>query len=152
MFGPNAGGGFFWRFFLLFLGGGRVAPLFQVVVDQRHIVHIGHKVHDPAGGTCVFNHGEQHIFLGVGPEVLQVALFDVKGLEFPARLKQPGHVGLAVEFFVVLGQGHQKGGQVFAPSRQHFNSSLGELDALLYHQVGHFTAVIHLLHLPVFKY
>ena len=38
------------------------------------------------------------------------------------------------------------------PSRQHFNSSLGELDALLYHQVGHFTAVIHLLHLPVFKY
>ena len=148
----SAGGGLFWRFFLLFLSGDRVAPPFQVVIDQRHIIHIGHKVHDPAGGTGIFNHGEQHIFLGVGPEVLQVALLDLKGLEFPAHLKQLGHVGLAVEFLVVLGQGQQEGGQVFTPGRQQFNGSLSELDALLYHQVGHFTAVIHLLHLPVFKY
>ena len=100
----SAGGGFFWRFRLLAPCGSAIAPALHEQVDLGHKIHVGHKVYHTVLGPAVLYGGKKDVFLGKGPELRKVALLNAKHLQLLALPEQAGHVGLANQLFVVLGQ------------------------------------------------
>ena len=147
----SAGAVFFWRCRLLFRD--RIALALHKQVDLGSVVHIGDEVHGAVLGPLVFEDREQHILFGKGAKLFQVALFDPKQRGGPPGPIQLGHAGQSGYFLPVLGQGPEERRQVFAPCRQQFDAGFCDLDALLYHQVSHFAAGVH-IHFtsPVFRY
>ena len=123
------------------------------MVHLGNVVHVGDQVHHAIARPLVLHHGIQHILLGEGFEISQVAFPDAEHLQLLALPEQAGHVGLAGQLLVVLGQRQQKGGEVLCPRRQQLHRFLGDLDAFLYHQVGNLSAYVHLgfTSFPVFR-